>query len=242
MGRKLQIIKHIEEEGSYRVEKQGTVLKVFKKPGVSGQQFLAENRFVNTRLHNMDFKACAAAGKLLREQLLPLLQDVKNRETVRRVLQVMLAIQDMDASPRGYKRLTSVYETDAAKGLLTGFNFSGGQRLDTLVLKKPLITKAGICFKDFVATTDLRLPEGATHAELRGGCIQLNLAEDYGVSEFSKPVRVVLNERVRQVKLSMRADDSVGGLCLYVLKLRFFRNGLGMRGDGQCAVAIVQVV
>lgn len=178
----------------------------------------------------------------MRDQFSPLLFDVKDKGMAGRVLKMMHEIQETDDAPKGYKRLAKVFESEAAKTLLKGFNFLSGMPLDKLILKNPLISKEGICFKDFVAATDLLKPEDATHAEFTGGCVQLNFVNGYTVSQFSKPVRIVLNHRARQLKLKVSVDDSAKSIGLYALKLNLYNKAFRLRGDAAHAVAIVMVV
>jgi hypothetical protein len=242
MGRKSTLVKHIEEEGAYRAVREGNDLRIYKKPGVSGHRIKTEDRFASTRLRNAEFKECAAAGKLLRQQLSPLLGDIKDKGLAGRVLKLMHDIQDTDPVPSGYKLLATHMETEAAKELLKGFNFLSGSPLDALLLQKPQIIKTGIYFKAFVCTRDLCIPTGATHAELQGGWIFMDLMKREAGYEFSKAVRLPLNDRVRRIHLKVPENEVKEGICFYVLKLSFYLKTQGLRGDGAVAVAIVKVV
>ncbi|MES2565951.1 MAG: hypothetical protein V4565_03735 [Bacteroidota bacterium] len=241
MGRKLRIVQDITEGGAYRAKMRDEFVQIYKKPGVSGKRIKTDNAFTNTRLHNNEFKECALAGKIIREQLAPLLSDTKDKGLVGRVLKLTHSIQNTDDTPRGYKSFAGMAEKEASL-LLAGFNFLTGKGLDALIFKQPSITRDGICFKDFVALTDFLIPGGATHVELRGGCIYIDFAGGVASSTYSKPVRVPLNDRVREIKLKATMDSFTKGVGIFVLKLNFYQKTFKMGTKDTSALQIIKVV
>jgi hypothetical protein len=240
MGRKSNFIKAVEEEGRHRVVKQAEHLRIYKKPGVQSWDVKNTNAFWNTRLHNAECKECAEAGKLLRQQLAPLLIDVKDKGMVSRVLQLMLAIQGLDDAPRGRKSLARVFDSDSAKALLNGFQFTVGASLKALLLKIPEVNENGISFKNFVALQDLCSKPLATHVELVAGLVYMNPVKGTVHSQYAKPVRIPINNRTRQVELKLRRNEPQLGVGLYVLKINFYRKAFRLSGEG--AVAVIEVI
>lgn len=239
MGRKKKIIEHIHELGRYSVKEDGNVLTVRKRRGVEGNLVKKDAAFAGSRLENAGFKTCAHAAKQLKKLVDPLLSGVKDAGLNSRLLQLMLNIRAQDDLPQGYKQLANGIEKASGTALLKDFNFLSGKKLHELFFIQPKLLAGGIELANVVSGKHFLVPDGASHVVIEDAICCLNLRENKAEAGFSKPFKLPLNLRKRQIVLQPDNLPTTQGVRFYILKITFLKKTYTLKKDGWMAMAIL---
>lgn len=220
-----------------------------QKGGVDGERIKSDPAFIRTRENGKEFAQSAAAGKLLRNTLRPLMVKASDSRVVSRITKIMSAIKNLDGvSLRGERTVGVGFSDPKAKLLLKGFDFNDRAGLATVLKKGYLVNTAtgNIDIPVFSPDIDLEPPVGATHVAFRGGWAQIDFGS--GTSEFyeTNVVNVAITPGAQAIKLTPIGTPSVGGVNLFLLKMEFFQeiNGAqySLRNGAYNALGIIEVI
>lgn len=140
---------------------------VRRKGGASREKIRKAPEFRNLRLHQSEFKVCAAAGKLLRQRLKPYTRQCHDHTLVWRITGLMHAIKNHDKiSSLGKRSVASGLSTREGKRLLLGFDMNVKNPLKSILKITPAIVKSELTIEGLVPRRDIKAPAGATHLKI----------------------------------------------------------------------------
>ena len=174
--------------------------------------------------------------------------NVSDRSIVPRMTQVMSLVKNQDiTSARGLRNVAVGIATAPAKTILKGFEFNTQAMLGSVIFKPYSLAPATgvITISNFVPTTDLNFPAGATNVSITGGFGIINFAT--GVSDFklTNPVNLPINSTSTSMTLTPTAVPTGTGTKVYLLKIEFFQiiNGVqySLKNGAYNALKVIEV-
>lgn len=215
-----------------------------KKSGVSRERLKKDPAYQPFRQHQSEFGACAKAAKLLRDTLMPVLeQSIDNRLTPR-LNKVMNSIKNLDeVSGPGRRRVGTGLKTMAGKALLKGFNFNCKSDLARVCSILPQVGRrqGQVILNLANPVLNLNWPRGATHVALHCGLARMDFTKKKG-ELLEDSVLLPLNSDAKRVVLKPEGNLSAKGLRVLVLKIVFFVETNGQKvmvGDQRFNAAMV---
>lgn len=164
-----------------------------EKGGVSAERIQNDPAFRRTRENGAEFGRAGKSGKILRNSIRVLLQNVADSRMVGRLTKQMLMVIKTDGvNQRG---LRAVQNGDMQ--LLNGFDFNANAKLSTTLYEPYEITinrvsgSAQVEFQDFAPDTRVNAPEGATHFKLMSAGMAIDFETEETVSEISSSALLV---------------------------------------------------
>lgn len=139
-----------------------------EKGGVSADRIRNDPAFQRTRENGAEFGRAGKAGKVLRNSIRQLLQNINDSKMVSRLTKEMIKVVQMDTTnPRGLRNVI-----DGEAELLVGFDFNANGKLGNTVYapwEKTLdraTGEAGVSFQPFVPSNMITAPGGTTHFKI----------------------------------------------------------------------------
>lgn len=150
--------------------KDGYIVK--KKSSMNAARIKKDPAYKAIREHQAEFGACAKAAKLLRDTLMPVLENCLDNRMTPRLNKLMNSIKNLDVvSPPGKRNVTKGLMSAGGPGVLKGFNFNARSNLAGTLLASCTIDQrtAKVVFKSFDPDKHIPSPKGATHVALHCG-------------------------------------------------------------------------
>lgn len=153
-----------------------------EKGGVSAERIRNDPAFQRTRENNAEFGRAGKAGKVLRNSIRQLLQNINDSRMVSRLTKKMVEVIKLDAvNPRGQRNVI-----DGEAELLMNFDFNANGKLGNTVyapwnktLDRPT-GEAGVNFDPFIPARMAAAPGGTTHFKLTAAAMEIDFeAETY---------------------------------------------------------------
>ncbi|MDO1501096.1 hypothetical protein Q2T40_13230 [Winogradskyella maritima] len=204
---------------------------VRQKGGVSKNRIQTDPAFVRTRENNSEFGASATSGKLLRQAIIPLLNDAKDPKVTSRLTRVMTQVKNEDTtSVRGQRNVASGITTANGKALLKGFEFNVRSTLSSVILADINLDEATGIFTIPNLKTAQRInpPDGATHVTFSSAFLKMDFATGEKELQLSNEVNLTLNNTQTDVTLTPTVPTA-SGVSLYFLKIAFFQELNGVQ-------------
>ena len=219
------------------------------KGGVDGNRIKTDPRFARTRENGMEFKAAAQAGKLLRNTIRSLMQNGKDSRVTSRLTQVMSKVLKQDTSSfRGMRAPAVGVNTANGKALLKMFNFNDAAVMTSILFKPYTVdTTTGVIeITDLIPTSDILVPEGATHFSISGAMQVINFATKYFDLKRTNVENNVISPSPVNITLTPTALPTGTGIKLFYLKVEFFQevngNQYPLRNGAFNSLMIIEVV
>lgn len=201
--------------------------KIRQKGGVSKERILNDPNFARTRENLSEFGHSAKMGKVFREAINSFIKSAKDCRVTSRVTQMMARVKNEDlTSQAGSRNVPTGIQTAAGKAWMAAFEFNKDAPLST-VLKAAwtLDTATGtIDIPALIPTTDLGIPEGATHVTFSGVFMNLDFETKVADVQATNEVNLPINGTETAVTLTPAAVPTGTGQSFYLLKVQFFRN------------------
>ena len=220
---------------------------VREKGGVSGDRIASDPAFIRTRENGAEFGAAGKAGKILRDNLRPMMLNASDNRVTSRITKVMTDMLKLDtANQRGSRTPADGLATAGGKALLKGFNFNIKSILGSVLFKgfnvNPVTGE--ILINAFVPINDLAFPAGATHVTLTSCYGNIDFSDGTAAVGLSSPLNLPINATLTNVSL-MPLGPGGAGIKVYLLKVEFFQmvNGLqySLKNGAYNALSIVEV-
>jgi hypothetical protein len=206
-----------KDQDGYRIRTKG---------GVSRERILNDPAYARTRENLTEFGHSATSGKLLRQSIIAISADAKDKRVTSRVTQVMSLVKNEDlTSPRGQRKVEIGISTTAGKAWLKGFEFNNRATLSSVLLTSyNLDTATGeVTLVDFIPMSRVNAPQGATHVSFNCGFLNLDFATSVHQMEVSNTVNLAINNTATNITLTPAAVPTGTGTAMYFLKLSFFQ-------------------
>ena len=185
MARQRSIIKLDGTIGgiTFYKSKDGYLAK--EKGGIPAERIANDPAFQRTRENGAEFGRTGKAGKVLRNSIRQLLQNVNDSRMVSRLTKEMVKVIQMDATnPRGQRNVI-----DGEAELLIGFDFNANGKLGNTIYAPWVKTldratgEAGVTFDPFVPANMIAAPSGTTHFKVISGGAEIDFTgESYVVA------------------------------------------------------------
>lgn len=218
------------------------------KGGVSKDRILTDPKFIRTRENGAEFGSAGTSGKLLRDNIRPLMTTAADNRVTSRVTKLMTLILKQDSTSVRGKRNVGVGVTSApAKALLKNFNFNLNAILGSILFKPFAVntTTGVITIVGMVPANDVAIPTGATHINITGGAANINFATGVVDVKFTNVVNVPIGAPTTNVTLTPTAVPTGTGTKLFFLKVEFLQqvnaNQYSLKNGAFNALAIVEV-
>jgi hypothetical protein len=220
---------------------------VREKGGVSGDRIASDPAFARTRENGAEFGAAGKAGKIMRDNLRPMMLNASDNRVTSRITKIMTDMLKLDTiNPRGSRTPADGLATPGGKALLKGFNFNIKSILGSVLFKGFNVdpVTGEILINAFVPINDLSFPPGATHVTLTSCYGNIDFSDGTAAVGLSTPLNLPINATLTNVSL-MPLGPGGAGIKLYLLKVEFFQmvNGLqySLKNGAYNALSIVEV-
>lgn len=151
-----------------------------EKGGISADRIRTDPAFQRTRENGAEFGRAGKAGKVLRNSIRQLLQNLNDSRMVSRLTKEMIKVVQMDAiNPRGLRNVI-----DGEAELLIGFDFNSNGKLGNTIYapwEKTLdraTGEAGVSFAPFVPDQMITAPGGTTHFKLTAAAMEIDFENE----------------------------------------------------------------
>lgn len=220
-----------------------------EKSGVDAERIANDPAFLRTRENGEEFKSTAAAGKMLRDAIRPLLMNSADNRAVSRLVKLMTSIKNMDTtSVRGKRNVGAAIGSASAKALLKGFDFNIRSGLGTVLFKPYSVTPGTgeIKIPSLVPINDIISPPGSTHVSIKGSRARIDFVSGRAEVHESNVVSLPINGLATSVVLTPAGVPSGTGTDIFLLQIEFFQEVNGVQytlNNGTFnALAIIEVL
>jgi hypothetical protein len=199
---------------------------VKEKTTISKERMASDPSFVRTRENMSEFGAAGKSGKLLRDNLRPIMLNAVDNRVTSRVTSVMTDILKLDTtSVRGSRTPAVGLSFATGKALLKGFNFNIHSILGGVLYKPFALNSATgvITINGLTPINDIAYPQGATHVSLTGAYGNINFATGVAAVSLTNTANLALNAATGNVTLTPTAVPAGTGIKFYLLKIEFFQ-------------------
>ena len=180
MARQRSIIKLDGTIGGITFYKSKDGYLAREKGGISAERIANDPAFQRTRENGAEFGRAGKAGKVLRNSIRQLLQNVNDSRMVSRLTKEMVKVIQMDATnPRGQRNVI-----DGEAELLIGFDFNANGKLGNTIYAPWVKTldratgEAGVTFDSFVPANMIAAPGGTTHFKLTAAAMEIDFENE----------------------------------------------------------------
>lgn len=161
-----------------------------EKGGISAERIRNDPAFQRTRENGAEFGRAGKAGKVLRNSIRQLLQNIRDSRMVSRLTKKMVEVIKLDAvNPRGLRNVI-----DGEAELLMNFDFNANGKLGNTVYapwEKTLdraTGEAGISFEPFIPAKMIAAPGGTTHFKLTAAAMEIDFENEIYVAPIGETV------------------------------------------------------
>lgn len=168
----------LETQDGHQVRKQ--------KRAISKEALLNGDNYARTRENWNEFREGAHASKLIRQAILPALQNCKDGRLVSRLTQEMIKVTKSDpVNGRGQRKVM-----DGDVTLLKDFNFNIKAllkvtlKLDLVPVIDRVTGKASVVIPAFKPSELISKPSGATHAKIHSMGCEFNFDDEKTVAKY----------------------------------------------------------
>jgi hypothetical protein len=218
------------------------------KGGVSKDRILTDPKFIRTRENGAEFGSAGLSGKLLRDNIRPLMAQAADNRVTSRITKLMTQILKLDATSARGKRNVGVATAGApAKALLKNFNFNLNAILGGILFKPFAVNTATgvITIASLTPANDIAFPAGATHVNITGGAANINFATGAVDVKPTNAVNLAIAAAAGAVTLTPTAVPAGTGMKMFFLKIEFLQlvNGIqySLKNGAFNALAVVEV-
>jgi hypothetical protein len=207
-------------------------LLIRKKGGISKKRIKNDPAFQRTRENGTEFGHSAKMAQLMRKSVANLVSLAKDYRVSSRMVQAMTLVKNYDlTSVRGARKVWIGLVAAAGKQSITGFDFNLNSPFDSVFRGQyDLDPVTGVVvISDFNPTTNLSLPQGATHASLSVAVSSVDFElENYGTT-FSPKENFPLTTGLLNFSLTPASLPGGTGTVFYYFLIEFFQELNGVQ-------------
>lgn len=222
--------------------------QVRARGGISRERIMNDANFVRTRENMKEFGNINSAGKLIRNSVNDFLRRAKDMRAGSRLVSVLAKVKNLDSvSARGQRTFANGIATAAGKDLLMGFDFNKYAPLQ-MILKKDLLldpVAGSMSITDFKPSSDLAMPEFATHVNFGLACVSLDAENDASETLYTTPAALPINGDVADLTVTLNALPASAGVKMFYVLVEFFQEVNGelyeLRSGQMNALRVVHI-
>lgn len=201
-------------------------LLIRKKGGVSKSRIMNDPAFQRTRENGTEFGHNAKMGQLLRKSVANLVMLAKDFRVSSRVSKAMSAVKNMDfISDRGMRKVWIGFNSVEAKQVMTGFDFNVNSPFDSVFRGQYVLdeTTGELTIEAFNPTTNLSIPQGATHATFSVAVAGVDFEFGKYETTYSPKENFELLPDLLNLSLTPSAMPTLAGVTFYYFLIEFFQ-------------------
>lgn len=249
MARQKSIIKLDGTIGGITFYKSKDGYLAREKGGVSAERIRNDPAFQRTRENGAEFGRAGKDGKVLRNSIRQLLQNVNDSRMVSRLTKEMVKVIKMDAvNPRGLRNVI-----DGEAELLINFDFNANGKLGNTIYapwEKTLdrVTgEAGITFEPFVPGSFIAAPGGTTHFKITAAAIDIDFENEIYVAQTGETTIIAWDMTISEaIDLSLQLPVNSTHPLFLALGIEFFQEVNGekysLKNGAFNALKIIDVI
>lgn len=215
---------------SFYKSKDGMLIR--KKGGIDKSRIKNDPAFQRTRENGSEFGHNAKMGQLMRKSVANLLSLAKDYRVSSRMSQVMSRIKNLDFdSPRGERKVWIGIASVEGKQALRGFDFNLNSPFNSVFRSQYALntTTGEVSIINFNPTSNLSLPQGATHASFSVSVASVDFElENYG-STYSPKENFALVDNTLDLTLTPNDMPGGTGTTFYYFLIEFFQELNGVQ-------------
>ncbi len=157
-----------------------------EKTGLDGSRIATDPAFARTRENGAEFGRAGKAGKVLRNSLRSLLQNISDSRMIARLTKEMMRVVKADTTnPRGARNVI-----DGELLLLHGFEFNANSKLGTTLYApygqsiNRVTGELGVTLAPFVPANMIAAPSGTTHFKITSAAAEVDFADESFVADI----------------------------------------------------------
>lgn len=215
---------------SFYKSKDGLLIR--KKGGVSKSRISSDPAFQRTRENGSEFGHSAKMGQLLRKSVANMLSLAKDSRLSSRLLQSMTRIKNLDdTSDRGARKVWNGIQNTTGKQVLRGFDFNSSSPFNSVFRGQYELDAAtgAVSIVDFNPSTNLSIPQGATHASMSVAVSSVDFELDNYGTTYSGKENFPLTNGVLNFTLTPSAMPGGTGVLFFYFMIEFFQDLNGMQ-------------
>lgn len=215
---------------SFYKSKDGLLIR--KKGGVDKSRIKNDPAFQRTRENGSEFSHNAKMGQLLRKSVANLLSLAKDYRISSRMSQAMSKLKNLDfISSRGERKVWIGLLSDEGKQSIRGFDFNLNSPFNSVFRSQYVLDTAtgGVSITNFNPSTNLSLPQGATHASLSVAMASVDFELEYYDTQYSPKENFSLEDGLLDLTLTPSAVPTGTGTVFYYFLIEFFQEMNGVQ-------------
>ncbi len=181
--------------GNITFYKSGDGFLAREKGGVDKKRIATDPAFQRTRENGAEFGRAGLAGKVLRNALRALLQNVSDKRMVSRLTRDMVKVIQADTvNARGLRNVI-----DGEAELLEGFEFNDNSKLGTTryapftAVINRLTGELTANIPAFIPSNMVAAPAGSTHFKITSAGVEIDFENEISVSDVHSTVELPWN-------------------------------------------------
>lgn len=207
-------------------------LLIRKKGGVDKKRIKSDPAFQRTRENGSEFGHNAKMGQLVRKSVANFLSLAKDYRVSSRMSQSMSKVKNLDFdSLRGERKVWIGLESDLGKQVLEGFDFNLNSPFNSVFRGQYALDEATGVFTiaDFNPSTNLKIPEGATHASFTTAVSKVDFELETYATTYSPKQNFALQNSLEDFTLTPSAMPTGTGSTFYYFLIEFFQELNGVQ-------------
>lgn len=227
-------------EGQYLARKSKTISK---------ETYKNSPNYASFRDAGMEMGAAAKMSSAFRRPLRNFTKEIAENRMYSRMNALMRKLILLDGfSKRGERKVFQGIATEAGKRLCTNFSFNRHQSLAQIIRNTfELDTEIGHLKRlDFIPTTHLKYPIGATHVGFQLLCYDFDFVTERHQLATSEETVVVMSETITPIDLFITDLPTVLGTRFFILRILFYQNINGvfvaLKGENCGVVEVLKVM
>lgn len=201
-------------------------LLIRKKGGVNKKRIKNDPAFQRTRENGLEFGHSSKMGQLMRRSVANLVSLAKDFRVSSRMLQAMTQIKNLDLiSLRGARKVWVGIMSPAGKEAIRGFDFNLNSTFNSVFKGLYILDSmtGEVSISNFNPSTNLSLPQGATHASLSVAVASVDFElGNYGTT-YSAKENFLLSNSLLNLALTPSAMPGGTGTIFYYFLIEFFQ-------------------
>jgi hypothetical protein len=207
-------------------------LLIRKKGGVSKKRIKNDPAFQRTRENGAEFGHSAKMAQLMRKSVANLVTLARDFRVSSRMVQAMAKAKNFDfVSARGERKVSVGMAGAEGKQSIRGFDFNLNSPFNSVFRGQYVLdtVTGAVSLSNFNPSTNLSLPQGATHASLSVAVAGVDFElENYGTM-YSPKTNLPLTDGLLSITLTPSAMPGGTGVAFYYFLIEFFQELNGVQ-------------
>lgn len=195
------------------------------KGGVSKKRIKNDPAFQRTRENGVEFGHCASMGMLLRKSVSNSVSLAKDYRVTSRLGQALSRVKNLDfVSIRGQRKVHIGIQSAEGKNVLRGFNFNKFSAFNSVFREayELDIVSGEVEILDFNPTSNLSIPQGATHCSFSTSISSLDFEMGTYETKQGQKTNFPIVDALMDITLICPMPTASGSVFFYFL-IEFFQ-------------------